>query len=423
TRTVRTFAENYRRLLVQVLQADAQRHRSDSSHDRTLGALANRVQSCLADMTERRHAAAAGSVETSRLSMQIAGRVAAAVSAMQIGDTTRQRVEHVEAALATMDALAGDDAAALPLLSHLQASLLESAADAFDGEVVTAGRALEELATDAGGIVGHSRALYGDADGGANSSIAALGAELRLATTILRRCEAERAQLDAIAAEVGRTVAILLDHVEAVQDIEFSMRLVSLNAAVKCAQLGPRGRALDVIAHQLRQLTGETVVSADAAMATLEEAAGLAEAFVGSATSEATSQVARLEEEARASIDLLATVDRRLSDALASLAEDAPQAASLLQSAAGEFGAHAAISAALAAASERLRQEAAEIPPPEVLVRSAALFDQLRSRYTMDSERRLHDELTGTKPTAAVAAPHDKVDEEVDEDALDALFF
>ena len=49
---------------------------------------------------------------------------------------------------------------------------------------------------------------------------------------------------------------------------------------MKCAQLGPRGRALDVISTQLRALTGETVVSANSAVQGLNEAASVAAAFI-----------------------------------------------------------------------------------------------------------------------------------------------
>src|SRR5690606_3993006 len=114
--------------------------------------------------------------------------------------------------------------------------------------------------------------------------IASLSAQLRTAVTILADFETERAKLETVATAVQATVKQLLGHVEAVQEIEANMRLVSLNAAVRCAQLGPRGASLTVIASQLRELTSETVVAAEAAMARLDESSRLAGSF-GAASS------------------------------------------------------------------------------------------------------------------------------------------
>jgi hypothetical protein len=63
--------------------------------------LADRLIANLDEVTRRRQEAAEGGAETGRLSRQIANRIAIAVSALQLGDMTRQRVEHVEAALQT----------------------------------------------------------------------------------------------------------------------------------------------------------------------------------------------------------------------------------------------------------------------------------------------------------------------------------
>lgn len=149
------------------------------------------------------------------------------------------------------------------------------------------------------------------------SPLTAFNAEIRAAIGVLRDCEAEREPLATVAGAVDRIVQVLLGHVEAVREVEANMRLVSLNAAVRCAQLGPRGQALNVIAMQLRELTGETVVAAEPAMTSLGEAASLAQSFSASSGGEATGQVAWLEREAAQSSELLGAVEQRLNQALA----------------------------------------------------------------------------------------------------------
>src|SRR5690606_35665174 len=293
-------------------------------------ARARRLGGTLEALAARRQAAAAGSAEPSRVSRQIVGRIGSAVMALQVGDATRQRLEHVEAALGNLaDVLAdkpvhglsiGEEAKAetLAALATLQQALLTSAAEDFDREVQEAETALDALAADASVIMERSRNLYGS-DNGSASAMAALNAQLRTASAILRDCETERAKLETVATAVHDTVGVLLGHVAAVQDIEANMRLVSLNAAVRCAQLGPRGASLNVIATQLRELTSETVVAAEAAMSQLDQSSELAKAFGAEATGDSAGQIGRLEQQANHALTLLTALDARLAEALGSL--------------------------------------------------------------------------------------------------------
>ena len=212
-------------------------------------------------------------------------------------------------------------------------------------------------------------------------------------------------------------VGELLRHVEAVQQIEGSMRLVTLNAAVKCAQLGPRGKALDVIAKQLRELTGDTVTSARTVMSVLGEAAERARRVAGSADGAASEGLARLGGDADAAIALFSEVDGRLSAALHLLDEEGRTADAVLKEAARHFSGHAAISEALGDAQMRLSALLAQLPAvaSEVFAASnagARLLAYLRRNYTMESERRIHDGLFGAiGGEAPVAAPMIEADD------------
>lgn len=406
---VNAFSSLYQRLVGDVQRADAQRAHFEAAHHDTLTGLAQRIGGQLGRVGQTRQEAAAGSARTSQMSRQIAERVSAAVSALQVGDNTRQRVEHVEAALGLLDELMrggtrpelGEDFAldetARPALAdavcRLQSAQLEATVDSFEREVAVAERAFRELAADTADIAVQSRRLYGNQAGGKDAPLAALSAEVRLASALLRDCEAERKKLDLVAAEVGTTVRSLLDHVEAVQAIEANMRLLSLNATVKCSQLGNRGRALNVIAQQLRELTGETVSSAEAAVGSLDRAADLARAVAAVADADTANQVGRLETEARRAVELLETVEHRLKSALSALDDDAPQAARLLEQAALAFKDQAKIASAMADIGARLfaflGADAGPLDDPAV----ATVLARLRKFYTMESERQLHDSI------------------------------
>ncbi len=382
--TIAEFARTYRRLSDVVREAAEARSTFESTHRTTLSELADELETGLAEVTSHQRRSVALSAETGRISRDIAGRVATGVIALQVGDATRQRVEHVEAALRE---LAGANPAAVPPIAELQLRQLRAARETLGAEMASGEAALAELARDATGALAQVRHTHG-AQGA--SGLAALQSALQKAVVVLRDYEVERDKLDRVASAVAETVRVLLGHVEAVQEVEYEMRLVSLNAAVKCAQLGPRGRALDVISTQLRSLTGETVVSAHAAVERLNEAASVAAAFTANTGSDASTRVGALEREAAGGLELLEAIGSRMAVALRDLDSDGPVIARRLTEAMRDFSQNDAISEALSDTELALAALAGDgTAPPDLLA-------ALRRRYTMDTERRIHDAFTGT---------------------------
>ncbi len=425
--TIQHFTAAYRQLTDEVGLAARQRSQFENAHADTLSGLATDMDTALAELARQRATSADSSAQTGRVSRQIVSRIANAVMALQVGDATRQRIEHVEAGLASLADLLSSSIlqqnhqqSARNLASCLQVAQLSAAAEAFENDVAEAGTALRDLATDARVIMDQSRAIYGQDDQGGASSLAALSDAVRHAALVLRDCEAERGKLESVATAVLGTVGTLLSHVEAVQEIEANMRLVSLNAAVKCAQLGPRGAALNVIARQLRELTGETVIAAEGAMAGLHEAAGLAQSFGAAANGDTAGRVGQLEHEATAALLLLQGVDTALAEALGALNRDGPSVIGLLETAAETFASQAAISETMRDLEMQLM---AECPPGGTDTPTGPVADLLaahRARYTMDAERRIHEQMFGAEP--AQAEPAVEPGEETDLDDLDALF-
>lgn len=426
--TIHEFAQVYRQLVAEVGQAAGQRDRFDAAHAHTLSELAQKLDETLEALDRQRLSAAQSSAETGRVSRQIVGRIGSAVIALQVGDATRQRLEHVEAGLDCLaDIVAGKqadgdglDAAgqhqALVAVSLLEQEQLRQTAASFAEEVGEAETALEALASDAGTIMAQSRNLYG-AGGQQASALTVLSAQLRVATEILRDCEIERSKLEAVAAAVQQTVSILLGHVAAVQDIEANMRLVSLNAAVRCAQLGPRGASLTVIASQLRELTTETVVAAEAAMAQLDEASTLAGAFGAAAGGDNAGQIGRLEQQANHAMTLLTGLDQRLSAAMDSLNADGPKVIGLLEAAARGIDGQARLAESMDDIAMQIAGLSADTMPDPLPAELTPLLERLRKNYTMEAERQIHNRLFGASGAAPVA------EEATDDMDLDALMF
>lgn len=424
--TIQRFSRTYEALTVVVGEAATARASFEAAHRDTLSTLAVELERDLAEVTEQRLTSVRSSAVTGQMSRAIADKVATTVMALQVGDATRQRVEHVEAALRDLSARilpggGGSEMFSAPV-TELQRQQLAGARETLIVEMASGAEALTRLADDVGAVLEHARQVYGSAEN--RSALSELHSAVRRAVTVLRDCESEREKLDRVAGAVSETVKVLLDHVEAVQEVEYKMRLVSLNAAVKCAQLGPRGRALDVIAQQLRTLTGETVVSAHEAVERLNQAAQFSAAFTN-ATGAGAGRVGDLEREAAASLAQLETVGMRMKKALVELYDDGPRVADRLNQAVDSLANHAAISEAFS----DIELGIAALVEPEMAEAGgelqhdggdhgedlAAFLVTLRKRYTMDAERRVHDAFTG------IAVAPEPVSDSAD--ALDDLFF
>lgn len=421
SQTIQEFSQVYRQLTAEVAKAASQRARFEESHANTLTELSRSLEQTLEALGHQREAAAAGSAETGRVSRQIVGRIGNAVMALQVGDSTRQRLEHIEDGLTRLGAVLGGHAVGETVFAEGErdevrsalAALLEAqlggAAASFVEEVEEAEKALDALSSDAGVIMARSRDLYGS-DQGSTSVMATLNAQLRTASAILRDCEIERSKLEAVATAVHDTVTVLLGHVAAVQDIEANMRLVSLNAAVRCAQLGPRGASLTVIATQLRELTSETVVAAEAAMTQLDESSALAQAFGAAAAGDNAGQIGRLEQQASHALTLLTSLDDRLVEALDSLNADGPKVIALLRAAASGMQGQAALAEGMADIALQIAALSPTPPPSSPSSGLAALLEALRKAYTMEAERTIHAGLFGAPASALQAEPEADLD-------------
>ena len=430
--TIERFFSAYEALSRDLHKTAADRAVFQTSQQGALEEAASRLSGSLADLTERRRRAADSSIATSRLTRDIGVRLGRTVMNMQVGDSTRQRVEHVVAALCDvrMLALGGlpsglasseppEPQDIVALLELLQAQTDAALAD-FEAGIVDAETSMAVLSQDVDDLMRQSKDLYERKDRQGESALGKLGADLHAVTAMLAACETDRQKLDAVAATVGDMVAELLGHVEAVQEIESNMRLVTLNAAVRCAKLGPRGKALNVIAKHLRELTGDMVASAELALSVLREAADRARDVVASADGVASEGISRLIADADAAIRLFETVDDRLSFALKLLHSQECDCNNRVERAVTQFAGRSAISECLADASIGIAGLAGEIstgleynasPGPAGL----ALFARVRGNYSMDSERLVHGKIAGVEPVDPGSEPQNSA---VDEDDL-----
>ncbi|MGR2739857.1 hypothetical protein ACUY1T_15555 [Billgrantia sp. Q4P2] len=410
-RVVGEFSLAYARLMESLGAAEQANVAFASRHGDTLRHIAGQMGTQLESVKQHRERGAAKAAEHSRLTGQISVRVGTAVSALQIGDITRQRIEHVEEAMSELvEQEANDGEAAfgektVAVVCRLQAGQLAETVDDFDRQVTELTETLRQLADDATEALRdngrESEALLATS----GSALVAMADELRNIGPLFEDFEHTRAGLEAVAGQAAHAMGDMVERLDAIRDVQQRIRLLSLNTAIRCSQLGERGGALKVVAGFLGELAGQTVAASGAILSGLEEADVLARSLVREYSADADGKVAVLEKEIDAVQLELDGVVARLRERAETVASAGPRAVSLLEEAAANAASHQGFSSAWRDALLELEPFAHQDDEPfELADIDADLIARLRTHYTMDSERRLHDKLFGEPEAEEEAA-------------------
>ncbi len=365
----------------------------------------------LASIEQLRSLALKSSVETEQAARNIADRVAAIIASMQSGDAARQRMDHIDSALAKLTEETLPDNV-ISLTVALQSRQLEAARQELDQETASAIDAVSGIESDLRSL--QQRAGVAALNNGDNSALAALETAVRQSAEALRRCEADRKTFDDMAQNVVKTVSELLSLATELEALEHQTRLVSLNATIRCAHLGDRGRALSVIAQQLRELTEETSTASTAAVAALRSAGELSEQLSARDAGKPSLATGQLEVEINDALGALIRLGQSLTDANAELQRETPLVRSRLGAVIKLLTNCQELVGELDGAADALT---VDVPPDnDGAVSHKDFFVSLRKAYSVEVERQIHDELVGNDPEPP-APPSAEADD------LDAMLF
>ncbi|MFC7050091.1 hypothetical protein [Emcibacter nanhaiensis] len=383
-----------------------------------------RLNSHLEVLEEQNARAATKSVEYAQLLRQITSRIGAAVSALQIGDTTRQRIEHVEQALATLRTHENDShdgggqEAIIAVVCSLQVEQLEDAVSEYDGRIADLIATLRALTSDASVLVRESDNSADSLLSSGGTALADLVDDLHRLHALFAEVRDTRAGLADVAEKVMRTFSVMTTHIDAVHKIEEDMRLVSLNTTIQCGRLGTEGRTLSVIAQELHGLTGETVTAASAIMEILADADGMIKETVAEEEGSEGLDLETVETEASSATEVLEAIVSRTHEAVTNVGRQAPHAIGLIEETVNSVILRQELSGNWRWAKGEL--EALSATNIEWAGTPAALnlLSELRARYTMDSERNVHDRLLGEPSDVASGDPGNATALEIDVEDL-----
>lgn len=354
--------------------------------------------------------------QVAELARRIRARVGAALVAMQIGDNTRQRIEHVQAGLALLaapelaaTALGEADAAlARTALLRLLADQLGDLTEAFGLEARKVGDNLVGLGADAREVL-RLKGLIGG--GGAGSFLRDLEGKVGRAHLVVDQVRDANIQAGRAGRAAVDAVEALLANVDAIQSVKTEIRYMAINTSLRCSRMGEAGRPVNVIGMELRAGADRLGETADRAGGDIDGLAEGARRFIDHDT-----EVDIGRELAQALRSIREAGDGAEAD-LAAVSAGSAEVGQAVEQLSAHADFHGDLDQALRDALAALRAEtgegaAAGGPPPA----AQAAFDRLFGFYTMDREREVH------RRHAPAGGPAPAAEAAEDEDQDQALF-
>jgi hypothetical protein len=377
----------------------------------------------IADTMERKRAELdVLSAKVSVLARDLQSNVAVVLSSLQIGDMTRQRIEHVEFGLDALRELSasgeGDARGFVATASRLLAAQTEGLVSDFRASAVRVVDTLGSIARSAEAILEARGLVAAGADAADGGFLSRLDDSMDQARRVVLGIEAAHGRAAEIRASTLETADELLGNVGSIgnlSNVKDDMRCLAINAYLRCSRAGDKARAVGAVAMELQTLAktlGAVTEQILGQVATLgRNASALADSAGESGLGDVIVELASGVRSARERMDRgLAEMDE-LGAAVAS------KVAATIAALDFERGLGDALAEAQShfAASLRHDDEPADPADPRLEVFSSKML----AVYTMASEREVHRMII---PSAAGGEPEKTTIVEADDLFEDALF-
>jgi hypothetical protein len=339
-----------------------------------------------------RHYSSVGHIadDVASIARNIHKRVVRVLQALQIGDSTRQRIEHVQTGLnfVTQKSACNDDRF-VALCHTLLQRQLAATKEEFDQEVGEIEHAMTDMADQSRELLKLRDMAYGSHSENGQGFLDDL--LTRIEESLVLVGEIEGADLAAL--KTGRDTATAAGHLDArisaIQSLKNDVQYMALNTTIRCAQIGEVARPLSVIAVVLRDHGQHLETAATGGLAELTEltaaASVLTEAGQGTndlSATEALGIAARLIREAR----------QRTETEIGVLVSRGEEVLSILDESVERLAFDAEIGSKLDLVADHLAAIAADAPDDAADFKAplAEFLASAHALYTMKQEREVH---------------------------------
>jgi hypothetical protein len=349
------------------------------------------------------------------LARDVQKKVGGGLAALQIGDITRQRIEHVQAGLRFLDEsreIAGlSDAPrtrAQAFVHRLLGAQLTATAEDFHREVSRIGHNVIGMAADAAELLRLRDLASGQADGAETNFLRDLEGNVGQALELVGDMTAGEQAAENVSRSAAVSARELTERIAGIQNIRADVQMMALNTTLKCSRIGETGKPLGVIAIELRQHAIHLEKSAGLTTSALEGLFNAAEALGQREAGQDTE-----DGKAAAAATVLSGAVARIhkagdgvETALTAVARQGADVVDMLRRAAARFDFHKQIGSVLDTAANELLDMAGdgEIRTDDISAALRPLVDRLAKQYTMAHEREVHRALTDGLGAASAQA-------------------
>ncbi|TNM66622.1 hypothetical protein [Aliirhizobium smilacinae] len=357
-----------------------------------------------------------------KIAAGIQGKLASVLSAMQIGDITRQRIEHCQSSLSLMESYVETEAATLTaedranlssIITNLVALQLSQSIDDFDRDTAKIVKTVASFRSDLAEIDSLRRVMT---ESGGDNAMRRLEGNVGVAREAVSEIEAVALEAGELSRSTGTTVRELINGVGLLQLVRTDIHYMALNTNLRCGKIGEHGKALNVVTAELRNFAArldETAENVLVELKTLETASDKLDIGHDDGGQELLDD--RL---ARAMQNIRAVGDRMDSE-MDALSEQSGVAIDQMENCLSRLDFQAELGEVLRSCADEISMVEIAEPSAGLEPALADLGGRIARLYTMVSERELHAAILGTAPpaeTAVVAAVMS------DDDIDDALF-
>lgn len=413
--TVRRFGQLHAAAVKDLGAVAAQQVAFTRQHGGRLREVSGRIAAGLDAITALRREASATAEQTQERGRAISNAIGAVVTALQVGDATRQRLEHVTDGLGQV--LAGLDGAEAPWCSGLapaerealaaraialQAALLRDAGGTLETDMRSIAASLARLGQEAQAMVAQGQALFGRGGRDGRSFLGALDGDLGEAASLVGSSKSSREALDAAMAAIDGHMRSLRAGLGEIRGMEIDLRVAGLNAVFRCARLGRQGAALGAVTIELRAYAKQMAEGVDGLSLALEAALETGASLMGG-----EGQAAALDEmmaAMRSGLARLGDAGQAMDAAIAGLREDGGRVPEELAAMAECLGAALALSSEVGVMGGELEALTAAAPPAAPGLLHDRLLLVHAVPFTMEREREIARGFGADVPQAAAAA-------------------
>ncbi|AIC28888.1 hypothetical protein IE4771_CH03822 [Rhizobium etli bv. mimosae str. IE4771] len=398
----------------------------------TVPAVAAALRDDAAKIAEHRKHLGVVAREVGAIARGVQSKVASTLSALQIGDITRQRIEHVQATLSLLEEFfAGVEGAKLDagarkrlqnVIHHLTAAQMSDMCINFQREsenVVTTLASFDHDMREILKLRDQMSGASGESDG---NFMRALESSVSAAHEIVRQVDTASRQADQVSQSTIGTAAKLSEAIANIRAVKTDIHYMALNTNLRCSRLGEEGKSINVVTAELRIFAGKLDESADAIVSGLPAL----EAAAGRVTPATDAGAGGLGESLTSAVGNIRSAADMMEKELKVLAENGREVATKIGLLIGKLDFQRDLGEVFARCADVLNGAAgSEVADISDLAEAIAPLDRKIFRhYTMVQERNIHrDIIPASEDSAPASAPAEPAKIENDEDLFaDALF-